>query len=86
MEKSELETRLEQLKTLKKQGYKYLARAEHGELRAYKDLPVRQINFWHAQGELPHPIDPHSFDEVIWQGKPLNITSEIKRIKKALKV
>lgn len=85
MGKSELEYRLEQLKTLKKQGFRYLARAEHGELRAYRQMPIRQINFWYAPSERPHPIDPHSFDEVNWRGEPLEILSEIKRIKKVLK-
>lgn len=44
MENSELEYRLEQFKVLKGQGYKYIAGAEHGGLRAYRQIPIRQIN------------------------------------------
>ncbi|MCI8851212.1 MAG: hypothetical protein HFE82_06715 [Erysipelotrichaceae bacterium] len=85
MENSELKYHLEQFKVLKGQGYKYIAGAEHGGLRAYRQIPIRQINFWYATSERPHPIDLRSFDEVDRLNKPLNILSEIKCIKKALK-
>ena len=87
MNQRDLETRLEQLKVLRKQGYRYIARSQHDELRAYKNKPEKQINFWYVRGELPHPIASYGYDDVKWYNiEPMNILSEIKSIEKALKV
>ena len=54
----ELKYHLEVLEKLKEKGYKYIARAEHGEVRAFKKRPSKQINFWYVRGEVPCPINP----------------------------
>ena len=46
----ELKYHLEVLEKLKEKGYKYIARAEHGEVRAFKKKPSKQINFWYVRG------------------------------------
>ncbi len=82
-----LQKRLAALRELRQMGFRYIARAEHGELRAFKKKPIRQINFWNVKGELPHPIETHDFDDVKWSDKePMNILSEIKYIAKAVLV
>lgn len=44
-DREEMRKHLADLNALGKQGYSYIARAEHGELRAYKSMPAKQINF-----------------------------------------
>lgn len=83
---NQLQDRLIMLMVLKRQGYRYIARAEHGELRAYKEKPMKYINFWHVFGELPHPIDQQNFEDVEWSDqKPLEIVKEIRKVQKALR-
>ncbi len=80
----ELKYHLEVLEKLKEKGYKYIARAEHGEVRAFKKKPSKQINFWYVRGEVPCPINPSGL-VVEWKDKaPLNILIKIKHINKLL--
>jgi len=84
--RKELLDRLAVLKKYRKQGYNYIARAEHGELRAYKEKPTKQINFWYVKGELPHTIQSSELKDVEWRdSEPLSILGEIVRIEKELK-
>lgn len=83
IEDRQLKLKLEELKDLRDAGYRYIARSESGELRAYIKKPVREINFWYVQGELPHPIDPYNFDDIEWSDrKPVYILSLIKELEK----
>lgn len=83
MEDRQLRLKLKELNELREKGYHYIARSESGELRAYIKKPVREINFWYVQGELPHPIDPYNFDDIEWSDSvPLNILVEIKKLEK----
>lgn len=80
----ELNYQLQILEKLRDQGYKYICRAEHGEVRAFKKKPSKQINFWYVRGEVPCPIDSATLT-VEWKDKtPLNILIKIKQIKKLL--
>lgn len=80
----ELNYQLQILEKLRDQGYKYICRAQHGEVRAFKKKPSKQINFWYVRGEVPCPINPSGL-VVEWKDKaPLNILIKIKHINKLL--
>lgn len=84
--KGQLLERLNVLRNLRKQGYNYIARSEFGRLWAYRERPIKEINFWHSNGEVLKPLDMQSFQDVEWSdNEPLSILGEIVRIEKMLK-
>ena len=81
--------KLHHLQALYKVGFRYIARNESGELRAYTDKPRKELNFWfNGKHGISHvqTLDPDWFEELTWQDdKPVKLKSVIDEIKEMLK-
>lgn len=85
--KINLEETLANYKRLVKKGFLFIARSESGELKVFIKKPIKELNFWCADGELPHPINGNLFDHIEWCDKePVSITKAMKKLKKDLQI
>lgn len=62
---------------LRKEGYKWITRAKHGEVQAHKTKPIRMLNYWESKGRIE--IKNDIFTDVRWEDEPLCIGKELKR-------
>ena len=87
-ERKALQAKLRDLKGLYAAGYRFAARNQSGELRAYKEKPYKEINFWFSYGygsEYAITIRHDMLDMLNWNDQePACIEKEIESIKKQL--
>ena len=87
-ERKALQAKLRDLEELYAAGYRYAARNQSGELRAYKKTPYKEINFWFTYGYGPGyaiTIRHDMLDMLNWNDQePAYIKKEIESIRKQL--
>lgn len=85
---TEEQAKLRDLEALYAAGYRFAARNQSGELRAYKRKPYKEINFWFSNGYGPGyaiTIRHDMFDMLNWNDQePAHIKKAIESIRKQL--
>lgn len=67
------EQRKEKIEELRETGFKYITRAQHGELIAHKKKPVRQLNYWESDRRCLVISEIDLFDFINWEDEALYI-------------
>lgn len=67
------EQRKEKIEELREAGFKYITRAQHGELIAHKKKPVRQLNYWESDRRCLVISEIDLFDFINWEDEALYI-------------
>lgn len=72
------EQRKERIEELRAAGFKYITRAQHGELIAHKKKPVRQQNYWESDRRCVVIAEIDLFDSLCWTDEAMYIGNKKK--------